>query len=300
MRRATDNRYLYCFTVCLSFFFLLKISLLFAQPGFPPNLTPRQEAEFLLLQKRYEESIRLYTQILEKEGGDSPDFRGLVKAYAAVNRLADAEEFLKRYIATHPESSSALYAYGYIRYLQEQDVPAGEYLAKALDIDPENTLALNNLGAVLARRKLFPEAIDKVKKAIAIKPTELLFYQNLKSIYEAMGESDRFIAEYREYRESGQNSIVEGYGKTIATALRQEGFKLYSQQKTGEAIDAFIRMLQVYREIKHAPGEVAALFSLGLLYEETGDIKNAEKYYREVLAINPNHIQAKEKIKGFR
>ena len=295
MAHGIPSRFHHCFNAYSLISLVCFSQPLFAQPAFP--LTPGQQAEASFLQKRYEDSIRLYTQIIEDGEGDSHAFRGLIKAYAAAERLADAEEFLKSYISSHPESSPAFYAYGYMLYLRDQD--GEESLAKALSLDPANSLALNNMGAVLARKKLFPKAIEMVKKAISINPTELFFYQNLKSIYRALGKPDLFVDEYREYLLSGPASVAEGYGKTIATGLRQEGFKLYSQQKVAEAISAFSRMHQVYLEIRNVTGVVAALFSLGLLYEETGDIKNAEKYYREVLEINPGHIQAREKIKDF-
>jgi len=36
---------------------------------------------------------------------------------------------------------------------------------------------------------------------------------------------------------------------------------------------------------------------LGLLNEEKGNVQKSQKYFGQVLAINPNHIQARDKIK---
>jgi len=58
-------------------------------------------------------------------------------------------------------------------------------------------------------------------------------------------------------------------------------------------------MVDIYREIDHASGRVAGLFSLGLLYEEQGELERAREYYRNLLKINPDHIQAREKIRKF-
>lgn len=280
---------------------ILLLSTLFAQPHpgstEEPNIPTGQLAEFFLFQKKYNEAIQSYTDLLEKRAGSSYDFRGLVRAYAGADRLADAEVYLKQYISAHPQSSPALYAYGFYFYLREQDVEAEDYLRKALQADSGNSLAMNNLGAVLARKKQFSEAVDSVKKAISLNPRELLFFQNLKMIYETMGLPARFLSEYREHLGDKEPLLAEGYGKTLAVSLRQEGFKLYSQERLGDAIDTFSQMLQIYREIKHKSGEVAALFSLGLLYEETGDLENAKRSYREVLEISPEHIQAKERVK---
>ena len=48
------------------------------------------------------------------------------------------------------------------------------------------------------------------------------------------------------------------------------------------------------------PGIVAGLFSLAVLYEEQGKVELALEKYREVLKINPEHIQAREKSRSLR
>jgi len=58
-------------------------------------------------------------------------------------------------------------------------------------------------------------------------------------------------------------------------------------------------MLEFYREIDHQPGVVAGFFSLAVLYEEQGEIEQAVTYYREVLKINPQHIQAQERMRSL-
>ncbi len=288
------------FIFCLIFSLALTVWVVpsFSRPPDEFKLTQRQQAEFFLVQKKFHEAIHLYTDLLEKEEGGNQDYRALIKAYEGAGRLADAELYIKNRIASPPESSPIFYAYGYCLYLLGRDAESEEYLGKALKVDPANSLALNNLGALLARRKAFAEAVEYVKKAISINPEELMFFQNLKSVYTGMGAPERFVDEYRDsLRESATSLKTAGYGKTIAVELRQKGFKLYNEQKMTDAIEMFSRLLIVYREIKHTPGIVATLFSLGLLYEEMGDSKLAQQYYRSLLKIRPNHIQAREKIK---
>ena len=223
-----------------------------------------------------------------------------IKAHEGAGKLAEAEDFIKKRLANEPDASALLYAYGYCLYLLDRSSESETYLGKAVLADSGNSLALNALGALLARGKRVAEAVNYVKRAITINPGELSYYQNLRIIYSDMGEPERFVAEYREsLGESATSLKTAGYGKTVAAELRQKGFKLYSEQKPTEAVEMFSRMLVVYREIKHTPGIVAALFSLGLLYEEMGDSKLAEKHYRELLEINPNHIQAREKVRSL-
>ena len=56
--------------------------------------------------------------------------------------------------------------------------------------------------------------------------------------------------------------------------------------------------LKIYLEIEDIKGQVPALFSLGLLQEEKGNAQKAQEYFSRVLAINPNHIQARDMIKN--
>jgi len=74
---------------------------------------------------------------------------------------------------------------------------------------------------------------------------------------------------------------------------------LYSDGDVPGAIEKILAMVDIYREIEHTPGLVAGLFSLGLLYEERGDVERSRENYRNVLKINPNHIQAREKVRQF-
>ena len=87
-----------------------------------------------------------------------------------------------------------------------------------------------------------------------------------------------------------------GYGRAYATALRQEGFGLYEKGDVPGALDKMNAMLNVFRDIGHLSGEISALFSLALLEEESGKIEQAVNHYKTLLKINPDHIQARDRL----
>ncbi|HCG72990.1 MAG TPA: hypothetical protein DE038_06780 [Nitrospina sp.] len=122
-----------------------------------------------------------------------------------------------------------------------------------------------------------------------------MFFSNLQKIYQEMGEPDRFANEYKNLQQ--QNPDQWGYGKTLARVIRQRAFSSYSKGDLDNAILGFEDMLKIYEEIGDVNGQVPALFSLGLLNEEKGNVQKSQKYFAQVLAINPNHIQARDKIK---
>ena len=105
------------------------------------------------------------------------------------------------------------------------------------------------------------------------------------------------IQEYRKLlqRKSKQRALT--YGKVLARVIRQKAFGFYSKGELDNTILGFEEMLKIYQEIDDIKGQVPVYFSLGLLHEEKGNIKKAQEYFTRVLSINPNHIQAKDKIK---
>lgn len=286
--------------------FLLFFGLLFspspvlaqAHPGYEKfKLSEKDEAQMLFARGRYKESIDKFKEVLKSEGESSTTFRMILKAWKAIEGLNDAEQFLQNYLASNKDSTHIWYAFGYLNYLKADNEKAEKNFKEALKMNPENGLALNNLGAIFSEKKQYALAIEKVKSAIQTNPKEFMFFSNLQKIYQEMGEPDRFANEYKNLLQKNSKQLAWGYGKILARVIRQRAFGSYSKGNLDNAIIGFEDMLKIYQEIGDVNGQVPALFSLGLLNEEKGNVKKAQNYFAKVLAINPNHIQARGKIK---
>ncbi len=267
-------------------------------PGGHPGmqLSPAQEAELLLARKQYPEALAAYQALIQAGNANSAVFRGLIRSYRGAGREGEVVPFIETYLAENPASSAAQYALGYHHYLEGDDALAQNHLERATRGDPGDALAWNNLGASLARTKSYTYAIKSVKEAIRLEPKKPMFYNNLGEIYREKGSYGLFFAEFREHVKEGRSLLARGYGRSIGRTLRQEGFRLYAAGKLDEAIDRFAQMADVFQEIEYRQGLVPAYFSLGLLHEEKGETEKAQSYFRDVLKINPNHIQAREKV----
>jgi tetratricopeptide (TPR) repeat protein len=262
------------------------------------TLTSKQKAEFLLSSKRYEEALEAYFKSLaEEESEDSSLFRGIVKAYEGAGKLSAAEPFIKGYLSDQPESSAAQYGLGYFYYLSGDDTRAQERFAEAPRLQAGNALAWNNWGASLSRTKSYTYAVEKVKEAIRLDSDNSMYYNNLWLIYRDMGSAGLFIADYKRYVKDGHRIVAQGYGRRIAKTLRQESFQYYAEGNLGKAIQKFEEILVIYEETGYRVGLVPIYFGLAVLHEEKGDEEMAQKYFKEVLSINPNHLQAREKVK---
>ncbi len=261
------------------------------------HLSVRQKADFLLARKQYDKALAAYKSLLIEKREDSALFRGIVKAYEGGGRLNEAEGFIEDYLSTHPGSSAGEYGLGYIYYLKDDDVRAQARFKEAVRLEAGNALAWNNWGASLSRTKSYTYAVDKVKEAIQLDSANPMYYNNLKMIYRDMGSAGLFIADYRRYVRDGPRLVAQGYGRHIAKILRQESFKHYSRGNLGKAIQKFQEIVVIFEETGYRSGLVPIFFGLAVLHEESGDEKMAQKYFNEVLSINPNHLQAREKIK---
>ena len=219
----------------------------------------------------------------------------MLKAWKAMDDLSSAEKFLNNYQVS--ASTHVWYALGYLNYLKEDYPNAEKYFEQAIKMDSKNSLAWNNWGAILSEKKHYAIAVKKVQRAIELNPREPIFVWNLNAIYKKMGELDRFETEYRKLlqRKSKQRALT--YGKVLARVIRQKAFGFYSTGELDNTILGFEEMLKIYQEIDDIKGQVPVFFSLGLLHEEKGNRKKAKEYFTPEISINPNHIQANDKIK---
>ena len=264
------------------------------------DISPLQKGEFFLLGKKPGEALKIFQDLWKKEPQNSYAVRGIVRSHQALKKLPEAVSFLNKYLEKNSQSSSATYGVGYAFYLQGRFEESRKALGESLNFDQENALALNNMAAVLIELKEYASALTQVKEAIRIAPNELMFYRNLQMIYVGAGNPEKFEKEYRHLRAEGFSAQAKRYGLVLAQQLRQKSFKLYANGKIDKTISTIVDMLDLYREINHKPGIVAGLFSLAVLYEEQGKVELALEKYQEVLKINPQHIQAREKLRSLR
>lgn len=263
------------------------------------NISPLQKGEFFLLSKKPAEALKIFQDLWQREPQNSYAVRGIIRSHQALQKLPEAVSLLNGYLEKHSQSSSASYGLGFAYYLQGKLEESRKVLNEALNFDRENALALNTLAAVLVELKEYAEALTRVKEAIKIAPNELMFYRNLQMIYINSGKSGQFEIEYRRLLAEGSLAQAKGYGLILAQQLRQKSFMLYVDGEIDETINTLLDMLKLYREINHEPGVVVGLFSLATLYEERGKLELALENYREVLKINPQHIQAREKLRSL-
>jgi tetratricopeptide (TPR) repeat protein len=261
------------------------------------TLSQKDRALLALARKEYENAIPDFVQLVQEESADSYLLRGFVKAFKGVGRLDEADQILLHLEKKYPTSSEVKFGLGLSALYQGKNEIAESLFGESIKINSQNALAWNAWSTLLAEKGSYDSAVQKNWEAIRINPEEPIFFENLRFIYNQMKHPDLFVDKYSEQVEKGESKVALGFAKILTRELRQEGFRYYSQNKIDLAIESFLKMEKIYNEVHYISGIVPALFSLGLLYEEKGDIKTSQLYFQRVLSLNPQHLQARDKIK---
>ncbi|QPJ63512.1 MAG: tetratricopeptide repeat protein [Candidatus Nitronauta litoralis] len=277
---------------------LMVSSLTFAQGETQEfALPPMQMGETLLKMGQFEGAEAIYSKLFETGAENPYVVRGLVKAKAGLKKIEEVTGFLEEYLKKNPDSSSVLYGLGLASFINKNSEKAESYLNRAIEKNSQNSPAYNTLAVLYFDKNDYQNAIKKLQTAIDKSPGDLLVYRNLLRTYQAMGKEETFLKEFEAAKAQKSRANTLGYGRAYAAYLRQEGFKAYGAGNVNKTFEQMTAMLKVYQDIKHPTGEVSALFSLALLEEERGQKNAALEHYRKLLKINPDHIQARERIK---
>jgi len=107
-------------------------------------------------------------------------------------RLKEAEHTFLKAQRISPRDALTLNNLGYIAILARNNLNEGiELIERALEIDPGNPSILGCLGWAHYTAKNYKKAATHLEAALALLPDKLLFIEQLKAVYEALGEYDK-------------------------------------------------------------------------------------------------------------
>jgi tetratricopeptide (TPR) repeat protein len=157
------------------------------------TLVRRQYAGKLLDEKRYEEAIGFYDELLKNSPGDADLHTGLADAYfkRAFAREGDArkadykaagDEYAKS--ARIKSGEADLIFNAALAYQNGGDFASAEtQWREFIKIKPEDTDAMSALGSTLAEMKKFDEAAAVLHQAVNLKPREKNLHRQLGGVY---------------------------------------------------------------------------------------------------------------------
>jgi tetratricopeptide (TPR) repeat protein len=199
-------------------------------------------------------------------------------------------------------------------------------LSRAVQCNPEDATAHNNLGNALARAGQFDQAIASYRRALTLRPQFVEAHNNLAQAHDglgdallAMGRVAEAVASFRRaveidpeffealgnlgnaLRSAGQiDKALASYDRALqimprfAEAHCNRAIALRLQGQGAEALAACRRALEI------RPRFAAVLIVMGELSADGGDFLEAERFFNEAIAIEPEAVEAWAGLSGLR
>jgi tetratricopeptide (TPR) repeat protein len=271
-------------------FFLFSSLLLFAQN----NL---EEAKQLAKEKKFEEAKNILEDIIDGNDKNDEAFFLLGKMNMALRNFEDASENFEEAVELNKGNSDYHFWLGraYGADAMQSNFITKAILAPKIKTQFETAVALdgNNVGARVGLAQFYLQApgiiggdVDKAMEQgqALLKLDEPNGRIILAQVYQEKGQNDLADEQYR--------LLLEKYGddKKYAGIYNAYGYRLLSQGKLDEAIQAFKKQVEL------APERANSYDSLGDAYRKSGKFQLAIEQYKKALEINPNFEASKTKL----
>ena len=254
----------------------------------------------------------IYLEMLEEVPNDPVILTNLGSAYLAEGKHEEAKKRYYQALEIDPNSAEAYTGLGNVFLEEGNSREARKYFSKALGINPTLVEALFKTGDAYLMEELYYEAIAKYIKALQASPNYIQVYNNLGIVYLRMNDTEEAKKQFNMAIQINPDYGMAHYN--LANTLKNEG-------KYEEAINEYLRAKQLI------PENYEICNDLGIVYSIIGQLDNAKEqfnnavkiinnvesqfflgvtnikqgkndvavhHFKEVLKINPNHIDAHE------
>jgi tetratricopeptide (TPR) repeat protein len=239
---------------------------------------PVQRASSLCAAARFADALALVEPLVVADAdADAAALNIAATASLALGRLADAERWWRRAIATQPDFADAYSGLGILLKTLNRHADAESTYRQLLSLRPDDAHAHNNLGTVLYATGRRAEAEAAWRRAIALRPDHAEAHGNLGVALHDEGRLHEAEAACR-----------------AALALRPENAK--SHTSLGNVLRALGRhddaAAAYQRALSLNPRDADALNHLGGLLHASGRLADAELAFRLAVTVRADYPEA--------
>ncbi len=227
-------------------------------------------------------------------------------------QLAEAEASYKGLLKSVPGQPDVLFALGMLN-LQAGDQASGEHhLRSSLATEPRQAHVLKELGRLQYRTDQFAAAEASFQESLEYQPRDQNVWFDLGSSQLKQGKIDAAITNFEKSIEINGEYAMAVYNIGRCHDARSdyptaEGFYRKALELTPDAYPAMVDLARClgmtdrWDEALAAAGKLndthasipEAMYILAWAQENSGATEDAEETYRDILDMDPNHIQAK-------
>ena len=169
-----------------------------------------------------------------------------------------------------------------------------QVLLEAAAQGPENPEVYNYLGEAYYRLKRLDEAVVALKKGVTLKADYLPAHLGLGIVYEAMGNIEGAMSEFREVLKIGEGTsdlpeVKIARERLIGLEVEEhikKGRELFNNKKFEEAL------AEISAGISKDSGNYVLHFMAGLTYKELGKPKDSFSAFKKVTGLQPKNPAA--------
>jgi tetratricopeptide (TPR) repeat protein len=294
---------------------LAALCQLFSVPGFSQTDDGYQKAKTAFQTGQYPEAVSLFDAVESAAPGKTDALLYSAKASIHLQKFADAENSLRRYLERNPESANSYYLLGYVLHRENRPAeslaiytkaakitpPAGDdlkivaldyellndnpeairWLERSVAMDPGNKDAWYYLGRAYYTASRIPDARTALEQVLRLEPRDARAENNLGLIFESGGKTDDALAAYR-------NAIA--WQKESAPSAEQPYLNLGSLLVTLDRAEEAIPPLR--KAVELAGTNSQCHLRLGTAYLHLNRLDEAQKELLEAVRLNPQDATA--------
>ena len=246
----------------------------------PNKARPHNNLGKAFLDRRmFGEAEALYKRELEIDPKSVSAHNNLGSIYGVQGRYEEAIGEVQEALAISPNHDAAYNNLGNVLMMQGKLAAAEEAYRTSISLNTKDAGVWRNLGDVLVKQEKYEEAIEAYRQAINMVPGEALWHSKLGA---ALGAVNRMTEARTELEKALQ------LNPRLAPAYGNLGNVLANQGEYESAARAYIFYLQLEK------GDTAVMSNLAKVFIKLGNNKKAEEIWQAILAINPNHEEARK------
>jgi tetratricopeptide (TPR) repeat protein len=272
-------------------------------------------AVVLMLLGNNEEAYTVFDLALSKHPSDQPT--QILYLHSMVTSKSDrALDYSSKLLAAYPDQWEVLYLAGVLESRKAEFEQARAHLEHSVVLNPGYYQSQEALGTVLFELGNLPAARQHLEKAIALGDNQQEVEYELAKVLQRLGDTAQAQDKFRIFQqlrkarsdaaqaagkaEMGDQAIAAG-NPSQAASLYQEALEINPNEpllyyKLSEALDRTKdfagEKVALQKAIQLNPNLAEAQNQMGYLATRTGDLAQAEGYFRVAVGVSPSYIVA--------
>jgi len=241
---------------------------------------------FLTVKQNYiwREHIIFYKYTLRHSPQSSRLHTNLGNTYIGFKLYDEAAREYEEALRISPSGIHGIYGYMNLGVLYEhldKEDEAIRMYEKAIELDPTFALAFNYIGKLHHRKGRYQDAIKFYRKAVELVPSNANYLENLADVY----LKSKMLKEAAESYERALNI----YPYLVGARINLGG--IYAELGNPKrALEEYDFALRLY------PDSAQIYYNIGNASAQLGDLVLAEECWKKALELDPNYVDAREKL----